>query len=104
LLDSLNLCDAVRERLRDVSHPQARGVEATEAPVAYFDNVLDDLPGALRPQVVYTATDGSITVKVRIIQDKKKVAEQAITASVSDKAALAAQISEKILAMAQAQK
>jgi hypothetical protein len=104
LLDSFSLCEPVRERLRDISYPQARGEEAREAPVAYFDAVVDDLPGALRPQLLYTVADSSITVRVRMIREEKLVAEQAITASSSDKSALAAQICEKILAMAQAQK
>ena len=53
--------------------------------------------------MVYTTTDGAVTVKVRTIRDKKIVAEQPITASVSDPT-LAARISEKVVAMAQAQK
>jgi hypothetical protein len=103
-LDSFGLCEAVRERLRDISHPDGRGAGAIEAPVIYFDAGVDDLPGALRPQLVYNVSGNSITVHVRLILDEKVISEQTLSASASDKAALTVQVCERILAMANEQK
>lgn len=101
-LDGFGLCDIVRERLRDLSHPQA-GKGAREAPVFYFDSGVDDLPGALTPQLVYDLASSSIYVHVRMIRNGKLVSEQAIKTSSSDRPALAEQVGEQIVLMAQQQ-
>jgi hypothetical protein len=99
-LDHLDLESAIRQRLRDLSHPQGRGEAAHEAPIVYLDQVTDDLPGALRPQIRYEVAGSTVIMHVRMILNGKRVSEETVTASAIDKGTLVNVAASNLLAMA----
>jgi WD40 repeat protein len=100
--DPLNLRDPLRADLRALNDVQAlsNGSKAPAAPLMYLDATDDDLPGALSPKLLYTVTGNTVSVRVRLVEDKKTVAEQTITGTAADPQALAKQLTAAIVALA----
>ena len=63
--DPLGLATAVREQLREVSHPSARGHE-TEPPIVYFDDMNDGPADSLVPKIVYSVNGSMVDLRLRI--------------------------------------
>ncbi len=100
--DPLNLRDPLREQLRALNDLQVRGdgAKAPEAPVMYIDASDDDLPGALAPKLLYTVAGGKVSVRIRLVEERKTVAEQTISGSAADPQGLARTLATAIVTMA----
>ena len=98
--DPLGLATAVREQLREVSHPSARGHE-TEPPIVYFDDMNDGPADSLVPKIVYSVNGSMVDLRLRIEQAGKMVKEEKLTLSSADKSALAIAVAAKLVAMAE---
>ena len=59
-LDSLGLEPALRAALREASTPRSRGSAAAEPSIVYLDNVVDEVPDALVPQIRYSVEGASL--------------------------------------------
>ena len=98
-LDQLDLAAAVRERLRDLSHPQTRGEEVQVVPIVYLDAVSDELPGALRPQIRYVVNGDSVTLHVRLIREGQRLKDETVHAPSTGQKAIVDQVVARLLAM-----
>ncbi len=70
--DPLGLGGPVREQLRaagDVTHMDSMQV-------MYMDSTTDEIPGALAPKLLYSVSGNDVSVRIRLAQDGKTVAEQ----------------------------
>ena len=100
--DPLNLRDPLREQLRALNDVQVRGdgSQAPEAPVMYMDATDDELPGALAPKLQYTVSGDKVKVRIRLVSNRKTVAEQMLTAATADVPALAKTVAAAIVELA----
>jgi WD40 repeat protein len=101
--DPLNLKDPLREQLRAVNDLRSRGDERQESPVIYIDATDDDLPGALAPKLLYTVMNGTVSIRIRLVEDRKTVAEETVTANPGDPQ-LPTVLATKLISMAAATK
>ena len=97
--DPLGLATAIREQLREVSHPSARGHE-TEPPIVYFDDMNDGPADSLVPKIFNSVNGSMVDLRLRIEQAGKMVKEEKLTLSSADKSALAIAVAAKLVAMA----
>ena len=93
-IDDLGLEALVRKSL--LSENPA---EAGPTSPLYVD--ADELPGALRPSGAYTITQEQVTVKMTLVRDRERVKTVEVTGAKSDLPALAARLTEALLAAAQ---
>ena len=94
--DPLELGGPVREQLRaagDVTHMDSMQV-------MYMDSTTDETPGALAPKLLYSVSGNDVSVRIRLAQDGKTVAEQKLRGSRSDIPGLAKTIAAAIVQMA----
>jgi len=98
--DPLALGAAVREQIREISHPSARGGDTTEPPVVYLDDVNDGPADALTPRIVYTASGSDVTLTLRIDRGDDTLKEETLNIHAADRAALARGVAEKLVSMA----
>jgi hypothetical protein len=98
--DPLNLRTPLRERLRALNYAESRGTPAGSSPVVYFDAADDDLPDALSPRVRYSVEAGTVKAHVRLVGDRKTVAEQTVTGVASDPGGLVSTLVDTILSLA----
>ena len=94
--DPLNLRDPLREQLRALSDVRSRG---DHTDVMYLDATDDDLPDALAPKILYTVTGNDVSVRIRLVENRKTAAEQVIAAHADDPN-LAKLLADKIVEMA----
>jgi len=99
-LDHLNLGELIRQRLREISHPSAPSDTGSVPPIVYLDAVQDGFPGALQPQLRYEVATNKITLHIRMLRNGQRISEQTIQEVLSDKAAIAEDITKSIIAMA----
>jgi hypothetical protein len=97
--DPLELQPLLREKLRAINDVSERGDTPKEFPVMYLD-AAKDLPGAFNPKLIYAVDGENVTVRIRLTSGKDTVAEQTVSASLTDKQALAAMLAQKVVAMA----
>jgi hypothetical protein len=100
--DPLNLSDPLREQLRALNDVPMRGdgTRAPEAPVMYMDAADDNLPGVLAPKLLYAVSGDTVSVRVRLVEDRKTVAVKTVTGSTADPQALAKMLTATIVALA----
>jgi len=96
--DPLGLGAAVREQMREVSHPSVRG--ASEPPIVYLDDVDDGPSDTLTPKIVYKTAGSQVSLRLRIDRNAKTVKEENLNLSGDDRRALAAAVSARFVAMA----
>jgi WD40 repeat protein len=96
--DPLGLAAVVREQLREISHPSARGSD-TEPPIVYFDDMTDGPADSLIPKVVYSVSGTSVNLRLRIEQAGKIIKEERLNLASADKNALATAVAAKLVAM-----
>jgi hypothetical protein len=78
LVDSLKLLPALRTELRAASLPVMRGTQQQEPALVYLDSVVDEVPDALIPQVLYESGQGTIKFSIRLLRDNTPVVERSI--------------------------
>jgi len=97
--DPLGLATVIREQLREISHPSARGQES-EPPILYFDDMTDGPVDSLVPKIVYSVSGDTASLRLRIEQAGKTIREEKLNLSSGDKSALASTVAAKLVAMA----
>jgi hypothetical protein len=98
--DPLGLSGPVREQLR-----AAGDVTNTDTmQVMYLDSTTDETPGAMAPKLLYSVSGNDVSVRIRLAQDGKTVAEQTLRGSRSDIPELAKTIAAALVRMAVAVK
>ncbi|MGD0109797.1 MAG: caspase family protein, partial [Rhodopila sp.] len=75
-VDSLNLLPALRAGLRAASLPVMRGAQQQEPALVYLDSVVDEIPDALIPQVLYEPGQGTIKFSIRLLRGNTPVVER----------------------------
>ena len=75
-VDSLKLLPALRAGLRAASLPVMRGAQQQEPVVVYLDSVVDEIPDALIPQVLYEPGRGTIKFSIRLLRGNTPVVER----------------------------
>ena len=88
-LDPLKLGPALRAELREASIPVARGGERTEASIVYLDSVVDEVPQALIPQVIYSVNGEKIQMSIRLLRDGTILVEHSLVLATHDPSRLA---------------
>lgn len=96
--DPLGLAAVVREQLREISHPSARGTD-NEPPIVYFDDMTDGPADSLVPKIVYSMSGTTVSLRLRIEQAGKTVKEERLNLATADKNALATEVAAKLVAM-----
>ena len=76
--------------------PQARG----GPPVNYIDATDDDMAGAIAPKLRYSVEGNAVTVRIRLVADKKEVVTPETVSYAKTDPELAKKLAEKIVAMA----
>jgi WD40 repeat protein/uncharacterized caspase-like protein len=79
--DPLHLEKVLSSELRNRSRPMTRGEQGSEPGFVYLDQVVDDVPDAYRPQVIYRA-DGSYMI--RLAKNDGIVAERKLASAEKD--------------------
>lgn len=99
--DPLGLAALVRERLRDIGKPTARGRQA-DPPIIYHDDMIDGSADALAPKILYTVSaDGnSVNLELRIDQEDNTLNELPLTLNTADMTVLAGAAAAKLAEMA----
>jgi hypothetical protein len=98
--DPLGLSGLVREQLR-----AAGDVTNTDTmQVMYLDSTTDETPGAMAPKLLYSVSGNDVSVRIRLAQDGKTIAEQTLRGSRSDIPELAKTIAAALVRMAMAVK
>jgi len=101
-LDSLRLEPPLRAALREASTSRPRGSAVAEPSIVYLDNVVDEVPDALVPQIRYSVEGTSVRIRFRFVrtrEGKQEVtAEQTLTISSLDPATIARTLTDNILA------
>jgi len=97
--DPLGLGVVVREQLREISHPAARGQE-TEPKIVYFDDMNDGPADSLTPKIIYSVSGSMVTLTLRIDQADNTIKEDHLSLSITDKNALATAVAAKLVEMA----
>jgi WD40 repeat protein len=98
--DPLGLEAAVREQLRELSHPTARG-QSSEPPIVYHDDMTDGPADSLSPRIVYSVSGSMVNLRLRIEQAGKTAQEERLNLGNADKNALAITVAAKLAAMAE---
>ena len=75
-VDSLNLLPALRAGLRAASLPVMRGAQQQEPALVYLDSVVDEIPDALIPQVLYEPGQVSVKFSIRLLRGNTPVVER----------------------------
>jgi hypothetical protein len=65
-----------------------------------MDATDDELPGALAPKLQYTVSGDKVKVRIRLVSNRKTVAEQMLTAATADVPALAKTVAAAIVELA----
>jgi hypothetical protein len=94
--DPLGLSGPVREQLRaagDVTHTDAMQV-------MYLDSTTDEIPGAMAPKLLYSVSGNDVSVRIRLVEDGKTVAEQTLRGTTGDIPGLAKSLGAAIVRMA----
>lgn len=100
LVDAMEICDSIREKLRDLSTPVSRGPESAEASFLYEEGLAVEPPDALRPQILYQQSGDQLSLSVRLIGgDRKVVLEEKMQAGAANKNALGDAVTKKLLEM-----
>lgn len=94
--DSLNLGPALREQLRDLGQPAARGGPSANGRIVYLDGVADGVPGALIPRLQYEVAPDGLRVTIVFVRDGRNVA-RVIKVVPADRAAAARVLAEEIV-------
>jgi len=97
--DPLGLGPAVREQLREISHPSARG-QGTEPPIVYNDDMTEGPADTLTPKIVYSVNGTMVSLTLRIDQADNTLKEEKLNLSSDDKNTLAGAIAAKFVDMA----
>jgi WD40 repeat protein len=101
-LDSLRLEPVVRAALRAVSTPVTRGSAVAEPSIVYLDNVVDEVPDAIVPQIRYSVEGSSVRIRLRLVrirEGKQEVTkEQTLIISSLDPTTIAHALKDAILA------
>ena len=97
--DPLGLEAAVREQLRNVSHPAVRG-QQDEPPIVYYDDMNDGPVDSLAPKIVYAVSGTTVSLRIRIDQAGKTLREVRLHLSSGDKNALAKVVAAKLVTLA----
>jgi translation elongation factor EF-1alpha len=66
----------------------------------YMDAADDNLPGVLAPKLLYAVSGDTVSVRVRLVEDRKTVAVKTVTGSTADPQALAKMLTATIVALA----
>jgi hypothetical protein len=77
-VDSLKLLPSLRAGLRAASLPVVRGAQQQEPALVYLDSVVDEMPDALIPQVLYDSGQGTIIFSIRLLRGNTLVVERTI--------------------------
>jgi hypothetical protein len=89
----------VREQLRDISQPVARGTQ-TDPPIIYHDDMIDGPADALTPKILYKVSGDTVELSLRIDQGDNTLKETSLTMSGADKKTLADKVAAKLVEMA----
>jgi WD40 repeat protein len=96
--DPLGLGASVRERMREISQPSARG--AGEPPLVYLDEVDEGPTDALTPKIVYKVTGNRVSLRLRLDRKGGAIEELHLSLSSDNRDALAEAVAAKFVAMA----
>ena len=77
-VDSFRLLPSLRAELRVASRPVMRGTQQQEPTVVYLDSVVDEVPDALIPQVLYESSGETVKFTIRLLRNNATVAEQSL--------------------------
>lgn len=94
--DPLGLAAVVREQLREIRHPSARG-QKTEPPIVYHDDMTDGPADSLTPKIVYTVNGSTVNLTLRIDQGDNALSEERMNLGSADNNALAAAVAAKLV-------
>jgi uncharacterized caspase-like protein len=94
LRDPLRLAPALRAELRRVGRGSARGLE-----IAYWDEVSDDVPGAVTLLVPYSREGDKIRLKVQLDKDGLPLGERELLLDGGDPATIAGRVVQTMVEM-----
>jgi WD40 repeat protein len=97
--DPLGLAAAVREQLREISHPSERG-RGTDTPIVYIDGMIDGPADSLTPKIIYSVNGTMVSLTLRIDQADNTLKEEQLNLSSADKNALASTVAAKLVELA----
>lgn len=97
--DPLGLAVLVREKLRDISQPVARGTQ-TDPPIIYHDDMTDGPADALTPKIIYKVSGDTVELTLRIDQGDNTLKETPLSMSSADRKAIADKVAAKLVEMA----
>jgi hypothetical protein len=98
--DPLGLEVAIREQLRNISHPSVSG-QRDEPPIVYYDDMNDGPVSSLAPKVVYSVSGSTVSLRLRIDQAGKTLKEDRLNLSSTDKRALANAVAAELVTLAE---
>jgi WD40 repeat protein len=102
LFDNLKLTPAVRDALRELREPSARGDARRQTAIVYLDSIDDDFPGAILPRGLYKVSGAAVRVTIRLVRDGGAVGTVEASGNTSDIDGLAHLIAEKLAGAVQA--
>jgi hypothetical protein len=97
--DPLGLAALVREQLRDISQPVARGNQP-DPPIVYHDDMTDGPADALTPKIIYKVSGDRVELALRIDRGDNTLKETPLSMSSADKKALSGEVVAKLVEMA----
>jgi hypothetical protein len=98
-LDSLKLEPALRAELRAASLPVTRGGTQSDPAVVYLDQVVDEVPDALIPQVRYSVAGNKLQARLRLLQNGKPVAQRNMELARSEPAVMSKALVQEIVVL-----
>jgi hypothetical protein len=96
-LDPLQLEPGLRAALREASVSVTRGSEGAEPAIVYLDSVVDEVPEAVTPQVLYSLSGETVRFQIRLLQEGKLVLEQAFETHKAEPSELAKMLLKRIV-------